>query len=62
MDRQDRAEAVFAPFAHAHAEAEAEAEQDANGWTDGIELTEQEQAEVNAILGFGHGKRGSAAV
>jgi hypothetical protein len=61
MDQQDRVAAVFAPFTRAHAEAEAEAEQGVDGWTDGIELTEQEQAEVDAILGISNGQHGSAA-
>jgi len=61
MAQQDQVEAVFAPFAQAHAEAEAQAEVDPDCWTDGIELTAQEQAEVDAILGIGADRQGPVA-
>ncbi|MFF3734306.1 hypothetical protein ACFYXM_29395 [Streptomyces sp. NPDC002476] len=50
MDQQDRVKRIFEPFERARAEAE---EQAGTGiWAgDEVELTREEQAEVNTILG-----------
>lgn len=49
MDEQDRIRKIFEPLEALQAEAEAQAEPDT--WTDDIDLTPEEQAEVDAILG-----------
>ncbi|MER6994222.1 hypothetical protein [Streptomyces sp. NPDC000410] len=50
MDQQDRVKKLFAHFEQARAEAEAHADT-TDTWTDGLELTPEEQADVDAILG-----------
>jgi hypothetical protein len=50
MDQQDRVKKIFKSFEDARAEAEEQA--GAGTWAgDEIELTKQERAEINAILG-----------
>lgn len=58
MDQQDRVKAVFRSFEEARAEAE-ELAGDGSWAGDEIELTRQEQAEVDAILG--RSQQGEAA-
>jgi predicted DNA-binding protein len=60
MDRQDHVARVLDPVRRAWAEDESAAEVQ-DSWTDGIELTEAEQAEVDAALGRPSGGRGAAA-
>lgn len=49
MDQQERVGRVFDSFRRSRAQAEADATVDT--WTDEIELTPDEQSEVDAILG-----------
>ncbi|WP_175409676.1 hypothetical protein [Streptomyces sp. TRM64462] len=59
MDQQDRVSKVFEPFEQARREAEAGAEE--GTWLgDHLELTPEEQAEVNAILGRASGDQAAA--
>jgi len=58
MDRQDRVRRIFKPFEEARAEAEEQA--GTGAWAgDDIEPTEEEQAEVRAVLG--HSSHNEAA-